>query len=238
MLHSLLHSNTDDDAKNDFLAMLAHELRNPLATILSSVELVKLQETYTQEALVLLQTIEERVRFITSVLDDLLTVSQITPEKKSPLFFSKVESTKNTLDMHHGKKPPYDSGVVFRTVLVVDDNVVAAKVLSRLLELRGHTVIVAHNGTDAVHKAFKHRPEIILLDIGLPDINGYEVARMMQKEKDYTPMLIALTGYGQLHDKERALETGFRMHLTKPVGLRDIELAFQHAPSGPSGAPQ
>jgi CheY-like chemotaxis protein len=120
-----------------------------------------------------------------------------------------------------------------RTVLVVDDNEVAAEALGRLLELRGYEVSLAHNGFQAIHKAQRSHPEIIILDIGLPDIDGYEVVRLLQKERGLSSTLIALTGYGQPQDKERALKSGFNFYLTKPVGLKEIEETFRKIPRRP-----
>ena len=71
-------------------------------------------------------------------------------------------------------------------------------------------------------KSRESPPEVIILDIGLPDIDGYEVAHILQQEKHFSSILIALTGYGQAQDKERARKAGFRAHLVKPVGIAEI----------------
>ncbi len=106
----------------------------------------------------------------------------------------------------------------------------AREALGRLLKWRGHEVTTAYSGQVAVEKAKESRPQIIILDIGLPDIDGYEVLRILREEKNYSPTLIALTGYGQTEDKERALKAGFHLHLTKPVALKEVEEAFQKVP--------
>ncbi len=111
--------------------------------------------------------------------------------------------------------------------MVVDDNEAAAQSLSKLLEMRGHTVSIAYNGLDGIDKARKQRPDIIVLDIGLPDIDGYEVVHILRSDSSFSYAIIALTGYGQVGDKERALEAGFHHHLTKPVGLKELERAFK-----------
>ncbi|MBL8158509.1 response regulator [bacterium] len=112
-------------------------------------------------------------------------------------------------------------------ILVVDDNTEAAQGLGKLLTLRGHEVKLAFAGADAITVARREAPHIILLDIGLPDMDGYEVARNL-REEETDSALIALTGYGQDEDKQRAKSAGFDYHLTKPVGLAEIEGVFAH----------
>lgn len=114
-----------------------------------------------------------------------------------------------------------------RRILIVDDNIAAAESLGRLFEFRGHAIARAHTGADAIDLAREHDPDIIILDIGLPDMDGYEVARSL-REEETDSALIALTGYGQDEDKQRAKSAGFDYHLTKPVGLAEIEGVFAH----------
>lgn len=109
-------------------------------------------------------------------------------------------------------------------ILVVDDNHEAAQGLGKLLTLRGHEVKLAFAGADAIDAAKRDEHDIVLLDIGLPDMDGYEVAQTLRGSIAST--LIALTGYGQDEDKQRAKEAGFDYHLTKPVGLAEIEEVF------------
>jgi PAS domain S-box-containing protein len=111
-----------------------------------------------------------------------------------------------------------------RRVLIVDDNRDAAESLSMLLELSGHEVRVAHLGSAALTLAQSLRPDIALLDIGMPDLSGYEVARALRLEPWATDLqLIALTGWGQDEDRRRALEAGFDYHLTKPIDLDQLQ---------------
>jgi PAS domain S-box-containing protein len=103
-------------------------------------------------------------------------------------------------------------------ILVVDDNVDAAEMLSTLLRLDGHRVWVVHDGLAALDAAQAYRPEVILLDIGLPELNGYEVAKSLRtREKSRKLTIIAMTGYGQERDCQRSLDAGCDAHLTKPV---------------------
>jgi len=105
-----------------------------------------------------------------------------------------------------------------RRVLIVEDNVDAAETMQELLELWGHEVRLAHSGPGGLETAREFQPEVILLDIGLPGMNGFEVARRLRKEAALdTPCLVAITGYGQETDREKAREAGFDYHLTKPV---------------------
>jgi two-component system CheB/CheR fusion protein len=108
-------------------------------------------------------------------------------------------------------------------VLVVEDNVDAAESLLMLLELLGHRVRVAHDGLDALEAAREQRPDIMLVDIGLPGIDGYEVARRVRQQPELSGVvLVALTGYGRDEDKQCAAAAGFDHHLVKPVELDDL----------------
>lgn len=103
-------------------------------------------------------------------------------------------------------------------VLIVDDNVDAANTLSMMLQMDGHSTEVAHGSLDALERISQFGPSIAVLDIGLPDVDGYELARRIQQLKLHVkPRLIALTGYGQPDDRERAFAAGFDAHLAKPV---------------------
>jgi CheY-like chemotaxis protein len=110
------------------------------------------------------------------------------------------------------------SAVAPRRILVVDDNVDAADTLVMMLKLDGHEVEAVYRGRDALEKVAAFRPQIVLLDIGLPELDGYEIARRIRRLPQVGhPRLIALTGYGQAEDRLRALEAGFDDHLVKPV---------------------
>jgi signal transduction histidine kinase len=368
---ALAQLSQQNQAKSDFLAVLAHELRNPLAPLLSTVELLKLKHTPAKDAeeLRMLDAAEERVRTMAHLLDDLLDISRISqatfelqkedielhtavmrsieiakplmdlrehalstdlPEEKiwmhvdpvrleqmlvnlltnaakyterggkievsarrdprglsisvrdngigiQPEMLDRVfepfqqvptkrasglgiglSIVKKLAEMHDGSITVFSQGLgkgstftlslpasavhlatthtaekprpsplvssAFK-VLVVDDNHEAAQGLGKLLTLRGHDVTLAYAGSDAISTAKREEPNIILLDIGLPDMDGYEVARSL-REDETGSALIALTGYGQEEDKQRAKNAGFDYHLTKPVGLAEIEAIF------------
>jgi CheY-like chemotaxis protein len=105
-------------------------------------------------------------------------------------------------------------------VLVVDDNRDAAKSLALLLKLMGHQVETAHDGLEGVARAATFRADMILLDIGMPGLNGYEAARRIREQHSQpAPKLVALTGWGQEEDRRRSTEAGFDAHLVKPVDV-------------------
>src|SRR5690606_10323628 len=114
------------------------------------------------------------------------------------------------------------------TLLVVDDNLDAASALAMMLRNAGHLVITAHSGEDALKSGWQHQPDAVLLDIGMPDLNGYEVAgRMRITGWGRHALLIALTGWGQKDDIERAIAAGFDVHMTKPADPERIERLLQ-----------
>lgn len=105
-----------------------------------------------------------------------------------------------------------------RRILAVDDNVDALRSVSMLLRLNGHLVYTAESGEEALRILEEQHPEVVLLDIGLPGINGYELARRIRSgSRCQDVLLVAMTGWGQEHDKRRAAEAGFDAHLTKPA---------------------
>ncbi len=122
------------------------------------------------------------------------------------------------------------AGTVRRRVLVVDDNEDAAQSLSHLLEFSGHEVHRAYSGPAALAAAAEVRPDVILLDIGLPEIDGYEVARRLRADPALANvLLIALSGYCQDEDRRRSREAGFDHHVGKPAGHRDLLRLLEQA---------
>lgn len=384
-LEGALHKiSAEDEAKKEFLAILAHELRNPLATILSSIELIRLQGFSAANTNMLLETIDDRSRAMVHLLDDLLDISRISQKKlaiekeivavdafmdklifatqplvekyghnfnierpsqelyihgdpvrleqifmnltinaskytKSPgkidisvrqekdmvttsikdtgvgipesmlrrifePFFQinrgrsgnegmgiGLPLTRQLVEMHGGtieaksegsnqgsefivrlplykyterkpQLPEYPSKLTSQAVrkprqvkrtfkiLLIDDNQETSSALAKMLKLRGHATALAMTGNKGVQKALSFKPDVILLDIGLPDIDGYQVAQKLRSQKK-PYMIVALTGYGQPEDKERAKEAGFDHHLTKPAGLKEIEAVLKKAPA-------
>ncbi len=368
---ALRRISSEDRAKGEFLAVLGHELRNPLAPITSALELLRMKGTGAIESHRLIEMMTGRVQTMSRLLDDLLDVSRISrrklklhkakvdiceiarrsiqaineltiekthtfdmsiPDKEiyveadpvrleqmlinllknsvkytpagghisfsveqklevvtirvkdngigiEPSMIEKIfdpfvqdESvkavqggtglgiglslTKMLAEMHGGsieaKSPGRGKGSEFivclpllrgelqeatallpaklqkkkgpqKNVLIVDDNEAAADGLATLLEYKGYNVHKAYAGFEALSQVRKVQPDAVLLDIGLPDMGGYEVAGVLRAAERYTGTLIALTGYGQEDDKEKAYASGFDHHLTKPVSLADVE---------------
>jgi PAS domain S-box-containing protein len=109
-------------------------------------------------------------------------------------------------------------------ILVVDDNKDSARSLALLLKMTGHNTRTAHDGLEAVAAAKRFRPDVVLLDIGLPKLNGYDACRSIRAQPWGQGMiLIALTGWGQEDDRRRSKEAGFNFHLVKPLDLADLE---------------
>ncbi len=118
-----------------------------------------------------------------------------------------------------------------RRVLVVEDAPDVAESLREVLELAGHRVALAHDGREALAQAPKFRPDVVLCDIGLPDIDGFDVARALRRDPATASLyLIALTGYAQAEDRKRALQAGFNAHLAKPPDLFALERQLAQAP--------
>lgn len=348
--------------KDDFLAMLAHELRNPLAPILNGLQLLRLEQSISPEGQKAISMIDRQTKHLTRLVDDLLDVSRITtgkvslrkervelrtavnhavetvrplvdlrkhelsvllpteaiwleadaarltqvlanllnnaakytepggriwlsaeregadiiirvrdtgigilPEMLQRIFESFVQGdrsidraqgglgigltlAKTLVELHGGRIEAHSPGVgkgsefVMRLsavpevkplepetvevrqtaqsaslrLLVVDDNHDTVESLAMLMRLNGHDVMTAVSGPAALNAAFSTERDIIMLDIGLPGINGYEVARRIRAHSA-RPVLIAMTGYGQPEDRLKSKEAGFDYHLTKPV---------------------
>ena len=128
-----------------------------------------------------------------------------------------------------------------RRVLVVDDNVDAAETLALMLKLHGHHVQTAHDGLDALRVAAVFAPHVILLDLGMPNLNGYETANRIRSQPWGREMaLVALTGWGQPKDRKRTVEAGFDAHLVKPVDQNTLLKTLHEviAPRAPMASPR
>jgi CheY-like chemotaxis protein len=119
-----------------------------------------------------------------------------------------------------------------RRVVIVEDNADAREMLQMLLAVEGHEVDIAEDGRDGLALIERLQPDIALIDIGLPLLNGYDVARSLRARCQGPPvLLVALTGYGQPEDRQRALAAGFDEHLIKPVSLDRLTQIMSRAPA-------
>ena len=122
-------------------------------------------------------------------------------------------------------------------ILVVDDNQDSAISMTLLLELQGHEVHVAHAGEAALSVASEKRPDVILLDIGMPGMNGYEVARHLRAQEAFThTLLVAITGYGRASDLKQTESAGFDHHLVKPVDYEKLQAVLSTCAAGNPGS--
>jgi two-component system CheB/CheR fusion protein len=116
-------------------------------------------------------------------------------------------------------------------LLLIEDNSDAAETLRSALELAGHNVAVEGSGSAGIERARELKPDVILCDIGLPEMDGYAVARTVRADPDLAHVwLVALTGYARSEDRAAAREAGFDAHLAKPTSIQDI-LKHVDAPS-------
>ena len=130
--------------------------------------------------------------------------------------------------------PPIDGTPNRFKILVVDDNHDSALSLAMMLSIMGHETRTAHDGESAVTTAEMFLPDVVLLDIGLPKLNGYEVARHIRAEPwGKAVILVAMTGWGQAEDKRRAFEAGFDHHFTKPLDLEVLDAFLADALAEP-----
>ncbi len=125
-----------------------------------------------------------------------------------------------------------------RRILIIDDNVDAAELMASYLESRGHTTLVAHDGPSALKIVHGFAPDLALLDIGLPVMDGYELARRLRHDSELQALkLIAVTGYGQETDRAKSRSVGFNAHLVKPVKMEQLLSAIAAVTASPPTSP-
>jgi CheY-like chemotaxis protein len=129
------------------------------------------------------------------------------------------KSSASSMDSARSKKPP----VIPRRVLVVDDHHDSANSLSTFLRMKGHAVETAYDGLEAVEKAAKFHADVVLMDLGMPHLNGYEAAQRIREQGQKDLTLVAVSGWGQEEDRRRSDEAGFNAHLIKPVDMRELQ---------------
>jgi signal transduction histidine kinase/CheY-like chemotaxis protein len=141
------------------------------------------------------------------------------------LFTVRLPRLANTPDVRAREAQRKDSNTDLQPcdVLIIEDNDDSRELLAAILEQRGHRVFTAQDGPRGVSEALARRPRVVLIDIGLPGLDGYGVARSVREKLGRSVYMVAITGYGQPEDRTRALEAGFDLHLIKPIDIAVLE---------------
>ena len=196
---------------NESLAKIVHELRNPLAAFTSALHLLGAQPDRPDVVRQLVGMMSQQLNHLTRIVNDLSEISRPS-SRQSPLATEQL-----TAD-------PSPEPLPTLKIMLVDDNQSATHMMSRLLEKLGQVVNVAGSAAVALLQIPNFAPDIVISDIAMPGMSGYELARRICELKlPKRPYLVAITGYGQESDRQEALTAGFNMHLTKPVGVGALE---------------
>lgn len=215
-----------ETCEEELLAQLGHELRNPLAAITNILAVLAEIDPRNDDPTGRCRSLLRRqVAQLTETVDRMLGDDGGTPaagldEETANGDRSGTAAGNEAADSHRSPGEDADGNALRsgRRVLLVEDDPDGRQALQQLLRVWGYTVDVAEDGEDGVEQAAARRPAVALVDIGLPGIDGYEVARRIRHDGlEPQPLLVALTGFGQPEDRERALEAGFDLHLVKPV---------------------
>jgi CheY-like chemotaxis protein len=126
-------------------------------------------------------------------------------------------------DNFHEARSPELGPTPERKILIVDDNIDAAESLGEFLRACGHSIFISYDGPSAIIEAARIHPDVVILDIGLPTMNGYQVAQRLRSEAGLRPsLLVALTGYAQERDRASAQAAGFDYHFSKPLDIKKL----------------
>ena len=163
------------------------------------------------------------VRRLVDMHDGTIEARSNGPDQGSE-FVVRLPFIQQPIELPPNTDGPRAAGLSGSRILVVDDNKDSADSMAMLLRLKGNEIRTANDGLEAVNVAEAFRPQLVLLDIGLPKLNGYEVARRIrQQEWGRDVIIVALTGWGQDEDRRRSQEAGFNFHIVKPVELAALE---------------
>jgi DNA-binding response OmpR family regulator len=215
----------------ELLALLGFELRNPLAAIRNALSV--LEEEAPDPPLARRQhvVIERQTRHLARLVDGLLDTA-VPPVETAMEVATPPGSERRSDERAARPGPAAEPG---RHVLIVEDNLDVRESLRDLLELWGHQVEVAASGPEGLSRALVARPEVALLDIGLPGLDGNELARRIRAVVGAEGMrLVAMTGYGQAEDRRRSFDAGFDAYLVKPVDPAQLGRLLSERPTGPS----
>lgn len=217
----------------DFIRVLGHELRNPLAAIQSGLELWRMAEESSEKARWVRETIEQQTKLLLRIVDefvDLASSGGAASELRKA-----IERPTNRPNRYVGDQARPSRSVVAapHRILIVDDNRALAEGLGFLLAQAGHHVRMAFDGRSAISLALDFRPDFVLLDIGLPDLDGYEVAASLRaKFPDADLRIIAISGYAVEAHHQRPDRSVFDDYLVKPVSLSLVSSLLGDAEAG------
>lgn len=201
--------------KDEWLAARGHELRNPLSSIVAGLELIRMKADLERPGLERAINIVERQAYqLTERIEQMLHAARADRGTAAPLPPSLLESHQR--DAGNGRRHDFPT----RRVLIVDDNADAADSLGALLSALGAVVCVAHSGREALARLDSFAPDSAIVDVGMPDMDGYELARRLRASRRFNHnLIIALTGWGEPQDRERSKRAGIDHHLVKPPDL-------------------
>ncbi len=199
---------SDHEGRNaGSLAIFAHDVRTPLSSIRTGIEVLKLSLGNPQQAGKIIEMLERQTLEITRLLDGLMTTNPLAEEGITSASLIETSATP-------------------RQVLVVDDSRSAADILTLFFKMEGLAVRTAYLGADALELARELIPDVVFLDLGLPDVSGYEVAGRIRKLPGGEHcFIVALTGRDEEDDRKNIAEAGFDLHVVKPPEpdlLRDV----------------
>jgi two-component system, sensor histidine kinase len=155
------------------------------------------------------------------------TVPSVLQNRKPQARPSDRQSSPSVITANQKESTP----LLSRRILIVEDNRDGRESLCTLLQLLGHEVEVASDGLEGVRKALTWEPDVALVDIGLPLLDGYQVAQQLRSMLGNRVVLIAHTGYGRPEDRQRAFEAGFNAHLVKPLDIVQLTFLLGRAPA-------
>ena len=205
-----------DRRKTELLDTLAHELRNPLAALRSGADLLKRQPNLTAELTWASDVIDRQTALMARLLDQLLHLD-VSTDSTARHAVSDEKTAPAVIPAVARPRAASVNGSA-RRILVVDDNMDAASSLALLLGLAGHETHAAFDGEEAIERAEEVRPDVILLDLGLPKLSGYDVCRQIRERPWGNQVtVIALTGWGQDADRRKTRDAGFDHHIVKPI---------------------
>jgi CheY-like chemotaxis protein len=198
--------------EDESLATLTHDLRNSLASIVSALHILRLQRYPNAVAEQAGKTIERQAEHLALLADHLSDVAGVPKPRR------------RVTDREWQPASDRVAEIAQRRLLVVDDNRDAADSTGTLLLLWGHQVKVAYDGLNAVAIAREFRPDICLLDLGMPGMSGYEVAQQLRAEPALKEtLLVAMTGFDRESDRVLSRRAGFDAHLVKPVAIAALQ---------------